>query len=126
MLIERFLIVGSIFHHHSLPSCCEVPHGVCPVLRRHDQVLMLAMDSRRAEVVELEVCKAGAPLIEASPLDISPSANPAPQECGTLQLVVGHIQNAGILCLALGLLPLMRWGVDNEARTLDGIVWCLR
>ena len=41
-------------------------------------MLMLAVDPRRTGVVELEVCEAGAHLIEASPLDISPFANPAP------------------------------------------------
>ena len=59
-------------------------------------MLMLAMDSLRAEVVELEVCEAGAPLIKASPLDISPFADPAPQECGTLQLITHHVKKAGI------------------------------
>ena len=87
---------------------------------------MLAVYTRRAEVVELEVCEAGAPLIQALPFDISPFANPAPQECGTLQLVVHHVKKTGILCLAPGLLPLRWWGVDNEARSLDGILWCLR
>ena len=87
---------------------------------------MLAMDSRRAEVVELEVCEAGTPLIEASLFDISPFADSAPQECGTLQLVIPHVKDAEDLCLALGLLPLRWWGVDNKARSLDGIVWCVR
>ena len=66
---------------------------------------MFTVDPRRAEVVELEVCEAGTRLVEASPLDISPFANPAPQECGTLQLVIHHVKNAGIFCLALDLLP---------------------
>ena len=89
-------------------------------------MLMLAVDSRRAEVVELEVCEARARLVEASPFDISPFANPAPQECGTLQLVIHHVKDAGILCLALDLLPQRWWGVDNKARSLDGILWCSR
>ena len=87
---------------------------------------MFPVDSRRTEVIELEVCEAGTRLVEASPLDISPPADPAPQECGTLQLVVDHVKDAGILCLALSLLPLRWWGVDNEARSLDGILCCLR
>ena len=87
---------------------------------------MFTVDSRRTEVIELEVCEAGARLVEASPLDISPPADPAPQKCGTLQLVVDHVKDAGILCLALSLLPLRWWGVDNEARSLDGILWCSR
>ena len=118
------MTVGSIFHRHFLPSCREVPHGVSSVLRCHDQMLMLAVDPRRAGVVELEVCEAGAPLIEASPFDISPFANP--QESGTLHLVIYHVKNAWILCLALGLLPLRWWGVDDEAMSLDGILWRLR
>ena len=126
MLIERFPTVSTIFHHPFLPSRCEVPHGVCSVLRCHDQMFVIAMYSRRAEVVELEVCKAKAPLIKASPFDISPFIDSAPQECGTLQLVTLNIKKAGILCFAPGLLPLMRWGVDSEARSLDGILWCLR
>ena len=87
---------------------------------------MFIVDSRRTGVVELEVREAGARLVEASPLDISPFANPAPQECGTLQLVIHHVKEAGIFCLALDLLPLRWWGVDNEARSLDGILWCSR
>ena len=87
---------------------------------------MIAVYSRRTEVVELEVCEAGARLVEASPLDISPFTDSAPQECGTLQLVIDHVKDAGISCLALGLLPLRWWGVDDEARSLDGIVWCVR
>ena len=126
MLIERFPAVGSIFRHISLSAECEVPHGVCPVLGRHDQMLMLAVDSRSTEVIELEVCEAGTRLVEGSPFDISPFANPAPQECGTLQLVIHHVKDAGILCLALDLLPQRWWGVDNEARSLDGILWCSR
>ena len=87
---------------------------------------MFTVDSRRTEVIELEVYEAGARLIEASPFDISPPADSAPQECGTLQLVIHHVKNAGILSLALNLLPQRWWGVDNEARSLDGILWCLR
>jgi len=87
---------------------------------------MLAVDSRRAEVVELKVREAGTPLVEASPFDISPFANPAPQECGTLQLSIHNVKDAGIFCLALCLLPQRWWGVDNEARSLDGILWCSR
>ena len=87
---------------------------------------MFTVDSRRTEVIELEVCEAGARLVEASPLDISPPADPAPQKCGTLQLVVDHVKDAGILFLTLGLLPQRWWGVDNEARSLDGILWCSR
>ena len=87
---------------------------------------MITVDPRRTEVIELEVCEAGARLVEASPLDISPFADPAPQECSTLQLVIDHVKDAGILCLAPGLLPLRWWGVYNEARSLDGILWCLR
>ena len=67
---------------------------------------MLTVYPRRTEVIELEVCEAGTRLVEASPFDISPFANPAPQECGTLQLYIHHVENAGILCLAIGLLPL--------------------
>ena len=89
-------------------------------------MLMLAVDPRRTGVVELEVCESGARLVEASPLEISPSANPAPQECGTLQLVIHHVKDAGIFCLALALLTQRWWGVDNEARSLDGILWCSR
>ena len=126
LLIVRFPAVGSIFHHAFLPSCREVPHGVCSVLRCHNQMLMVAVNSRRAEVVELEVCEARASLIEASPFDISPFANPAPQECGTLQLITHHVEKAGIFWLAPGLLPLRWWGVDNEGRSLNGILWCLR
>ena len=85
---------------------------------------MLAVNPRRTGVVELEVREAGARLVEASPLDISPFANPAPQKCSTLQLVIHHVKDAGILCLALGLLPQRWWGVYNEARSLDGILWC--
>ena len=87
---------------------------------------MFTVYPRRTEVIELEVCEAGTRLVEASPLDISLFANPAPQKCGTLQLVIHHVKDAGILCLALGLLPQRWWGVDNEARSLDGILWCLR
>ena len=101
------MTAGTIFHHHFLPSCREVPHGVSSVLRCHDQVLMVAVNPRRAGVVELEVREAGARLVEASPLDISPFADPAPQKCGTLQLVIHHVKDAGILCLALGLLPII-------------------
>ena len=126
LLIVRFPAVGSIFHHPFLPSCCEVPHGVCSVLRCHDQMFVIAVYSRRAEVVELEVCEAGESLIKASLFDISPFTDSAPQECGTLQLVVDHVKDAGNFCLALDLLPLRWWGVDNEARSLDGILWCLR
>ena len=114
------------FRNISLPSCREVPHGFRSVLRCHDQVLMLAVDPRRTEVVELEVREAGTRLVEASPFDISPPADPAPQECGTLQLVIHHVKDAGILFLALNLLPQRWWGVDNEARSLDGILWCSR
>ena len=89
-------------------------------------MLMLAVDPRRTGVVELEVREAGTRLVEASPLDISPFANPAPQKCGTLQLVIHHVKDAGIFFLALGLLPQRWWGVDNEARSLDGILWCSR
>ena len=126
MLIERFPSMSIISRHISLSSQCEVPHGVCPVLRCHNQVLVLTVYSRRAEVIELEVCEAGTRLVEASPFDISPFANPAPQECGTLQLVIHHVKDAGILSLALGLLPLRWWGVDNEVRSLDRIIWCVR
>ncbi len=115
-----------IFRHYSLSAQCEVSHGVCPVLGRHDQVFMLAMDTRRAEVIELEVREAEAPLVKALPFDISIFTNTAPQECGILQFVIDYIKNAGILCLALGLLPLRWWGVINKARSLDGIVWCVR
>ena len=96
MLIARFPAVtaGSIFHHHFLPSCREVPHGVSSVLWCHDQMLMLAVNPRRTGVVELEVREAGTLLVEASPLDISPFANPAPQECGTLQLVIHNVKDA--------------------------------
>ena len=87
---------------------------------------MFTVYPRRTEVIELEVCEAGTRLVEASPFDISPFANPAPQECGTLQLVIHHVKDAGIFCLALDLLPQRWWGVDNEARSLDGILWCLR
>ena len=87
---------------------------------------MFTVDSRRTEVIEFEVCEAGTRLVEASPFDISPPADPAPQECGTLQLVIHRVKDAGILCLALGLLPQRWWGVDNEARSLDGILWRLR
>ena len=89
-------------------------------------MFMVAVNSRRAEVVELEVCEAGAPLIKASPFDISPFTDSAPQECGTLQFVIHQVKDVGILCLAPGLLPLRWWGVDNEARSLDGILWCSR
>ena len=87
---------------------------------------MLIMNSRRAEVIELEVREAGAPLVQASPFDIYPFADSAPQECGTLQLVIHQVKDVGILFLAPGLLPLRRWGVDNEAGSLDRIIWCLR
>ena len=87
---------------------------------------MFTVYPRRTEVIELEVCEAGTRLVKASPFDISPPADPAPQECGTLQLVVDHVKDAGILCLAPGLLPLRWWGVNNEARSLDGILWCSR
>ena len=87
---------------------------------------MVTVYPRRAEVVELEVREAGTRLVEASPFDISPFTNPAPQECGTLQLVVDYVKVAGILSLAPGLLPLRWWGVNNEARSLDGILWCTR
>ena len=87
---------------------------------------MFTVHPRRTEVVELEVCEAGTRLVKASPFDISPPADPAPQECGTLQLVIHHVKDAGILCLALDLLPQRWWGVDNKARSLDGILWCLR
>ena len=126
MLIERFPSMSIIFRHISLSSQCKVLHGVCPVLRCHNQVFVFTVYSRLTKVIELEVRKAGAPLVEASPFDISPSANPAPQECGTLQLVIHHVKDAGIFFLALGLLPLRWWGVDNESRSLDGIVWCVR
>ena len=89
-------------------------------------MLMLAVNPRRTGVVELEAREAGTRLVEASQFDISPSADPAPQECGTLQLVVDHVKDAGILSLAPGLLPLRWWGVNNEARSLDGILWCSR
>ena len=87
---------------------------------------MFTVYPRRTEVVELEVREAGARLVEASPFDVSPFANPAPQECGTLQLVIHHVKDAGILCLAPGLLPQRWWGVDNKARSLDGILCPLR
>ena len=64
-------------------------------------MLMLAVDPRRTGVVELEVREAGTRLVEASPLDISPFADPAPQECGTLQLVIHHVKDAGIFVLLL-------------------------
>ena len=58
---------------------------------------MFTVYPRGTEVVELEVCEAGARLVEASPFDVSPFANPAPQECGTLQLVIHHVKDAAIL-----------------------------
>ena len=126
MLIERFPSVIIIFRHISLSSQCEVPHGICSALRCHNQMFVFTVYSRRAEVVELEVCEAGTPLIEASPFDISPFADPAPQECGTPQLVTQNFKDAGILFLALGLLPLRWWGVNNKARSLDGLIRCVR
>ena len=128
MLIWRFPAVtaGSIFHHHFLPSCCEVSHGFRSVLRCHNQVFMVTVDPRRTEVVELEVCEAGTRLVKASPFDISPFTDSAPQKCGTLQLITHHVKKARILCLAPDLLPVRWWGVDNEARSLDRIIWCVR
>ena len=78
MLIERYPSVSIIFRHISLSTQFEVPHGVCPFLSCHNQMFVLTVYSRITEVIELKVCEAGAPLVEASPFDISPSTNPAP------------------------------------------------
>ena len=106
LIIGTIPSVSSILRHISLSTNCKVPHGFCPILRRHYQVLVLFMYFRRAQVVELEVREAGAALIQASPFDISPSTNTAPQEYGTLQLVVVYVKDAGKFHPALNLLPL--------------------
>ena len=62
---------------------------------------MFTVYPRRTEVVELEIREAGTRLVKASPFDISPPADTAPQKCGTLQLVIHHVKDAGIFVLLL-------------------------